>query len=290
MADLFFSTLQSLRAHALRFSLTSLGIVWGAFLLTYLTASMEGVSGHFIRELEEAGPKFVLLWPGAVLKNRVGQRGARDVELETEDVERIESLDAVEGAAPDISMWSQIVRANGRTKLFTVNGVSDRSQTIRNLRPAQGRFISALDVERGALLHDVGKIGIPDAILHKPGELNREEWIEMRRHPEIGSRILQGIKFLDGARPIVLCHQERYDGNGYPAGLKGNAIPLGARIFAVVDALDAMTSDRPYRKALPYESARAEIFKYRGTQFDPDVVAAFRRLVERGEIGAESPR
>ncbi len=158
MADLFFSTLQSLRAHALRFSLTSLGIVWGAFLLTYLTASMEGVSGHFTRELEEAGPKFVLLWPGAVLKNRVGQRGARDVELETEDVERIESLDSVEGAAPDISMWSQIVRANGRTKLFTVNGVSDRSQTIRNLRPAQGRFISALDVERGARVAYLGAV------------------------------------------------------------------------------------------------------------------------------------
>ena len=97
MADLFFSTLQSLRAHALRFSLTSLGIVWGAFLLTYLTASMQGVSGHFMRELEEAGPKFVLMWPGAVIKNRVGQRGAREVELETEDVERIESLDSVEG-------------------------------------------------------------------------------------------------------------------------------------------------------------------------------------------------
>ena len=158
MADLFFSTLQSLRAHALRFSLTSLGIVWGAFLLTYLTASMEGVSGHFTRELEEAGPKFVLLWPGAVLKNRVGERGARDVELKTEDVARIESLNSVEGVAPDISMWSQIVRANGRTKLFTVNGVSDRSQVIRNLRPAQGRFITALDVERGARVAYLGAV------------------------------------------------------------------------------------------------------------------------------------
>lgn len=158
MGDLFLSTLQSLRAHALRFTLTSLGIVWGAFLLTYLTASMEGVSGHFMRELEEAGPKFVVMWPGAVLKNRVGERGAREVELETEDIDRLESLHSVEGAAPDISMWSQIVRANGRTKLFTVNGVSDRSQAIRNLRADQGRTISALDVKQGSRVAYLGAV------------------------------------------------------------------------------------------------------------------------------------
>jgi len=130
-------------------------------------------------------------------------------------------------------------------------------------------------IYRGALLHDVGKIGIPDAILRKPGKLTAEEWQEMRKHPEIGARILRGIGFLEGAVPIVLCHQERYDGKGYPARLKGEAIPLGARIFAVVDTLDAMTSDRPYRKALPYAAARAEIQKFSGTQFDPRVVEVF---------------
>jgi cyclic di-GMP phosphodiesterase len=131
------------------------------------------------------------------------------------------------------------------------------------------------DIYRGALLHDVGKIGVPDAILRKPGKLTPEEWVEMRRHPEIGYRILHGIDFLERAREIVLSHQESYDGSGYPRGLKGKEIPLGARIFAVVDTLDAMTSDRPYRKAAPYETARAEIVKYQGTQFDPDVVKAF---------------
>jgi putative nucleotidyltransferase with HDIG domain len=131
------------------------------------------------------------------------------------------------------------------------------------------------DIYRGALLHDVGKIGVPDAILSKPGKLNAEEWVEMRKHPEIGARILQGIKFLDGARPIVMCHQERYDGKGYPCGLKGNAIPLGARIFAVVDTFDAMTSDRPYRRALPYQTAFAEIVKFSGTQFDPEIAQVF---------------
>jgi len=134
------------------------------------------------------------------------------------------------------------------------------------------------DIYRGALLHDVGKIGVPDAILRKPGKLTPEEWVEMRKHPEIGDRILEGIGFLEAARPIVLSHQERFDGTGYPRKLKGAEIPLGARIFAVVDTLDAMTSDRVYRKALPYEAARAEIIKYSGTQFDPEVVKVFLKI------------
>ena len=131
---------------------------------------------------------------------------------------------------------------------------------------------------RGALLHDVGKIGVPDAILRKPGKLTPEEWVEMRKHPEIGFRILAGIHFLEGSRQIVLSHQERFDGTGYPRGLKGKDIPLGARIFSVVDTLDAMTSDRCYRKALSYETARAEVVKYSGTQFDPGVVEVFLKI------------
>ena len=136
------------------------------------------------------------------------------------------------------------------------------------------------DIYRGALLHDVGKIGIPDAILRKPGKLTAAEWKEMRRHPEIGARMLRGIGFLEGAVPIVLGHQERFDGKGYPGRLRGESIPLGARIFAVVDTLDAMTSDRPYRRALPYAAARAEIEKFSGTQFDPRVVAVFLQIPE----------
>lgn len=142
------------------------------------------------------------------------------------------------------------------------------------------------DMYRGALLHDVGKIGVPDAILRKPGRLTPEEWHEMRKHPDLGYRMLEGIKFLEEARQIVLSHQERYDGTGYPRGLKGREIPLGARIFSVVDTLDAMTSDRPYRKAQPYEAARAEIEKYSGVQFDPEVVRVFLTIpaVEWTEI------
>ncbi len=156
--DLILSTLQNLRAHALRFTLTSLGIVWGAFLLTFLTASMRGTEEHFTRELEEVGPKVVVLWPGSVLENRVGQRGARPVVLEDEDVERLRSLRSIENASPDLKLWSQVVRAKGRTKLFTINAVGPEAAAIRNLRPAQGRFVSALDVERGARVAFLGAV------------------------------------------------------------------------------------------------------------------------------------
>ncbi len=136
------------------------------------------------------------------------------------------------------------------------------------------------DLAHGVLLHDIGKIGIPDAILLKPGPLSREEWAIMRRHPEIGKRLIENIPFLKGAVPVVYCHHERWDGTGYPQGLKGEEIPVGARIFAVVDAFDAMTFDRPYSRAIAFEAARAEIRRCAGTHFDPRVVEAFLRVPE----------
>ena len=134
------------------------------------------------------------------------------------------------------------------------------------------------DIIKGSLLHDVGKIGVPDHILLKPGKLTAEEWVEMRKHPQIGYDMLKRIKFLETAVQVVYCHQEKFDGTGYPRGLAGDDIFLGARIFAVADTLDAMTSDRVYRKALPYETARAEMILYSGTQFDPRVVEAFLQI------------
>jgi putative two-component system response regulator len=131
------------------------------------------------------------------------------------------------------------------------------------------------EIRRGALLHDVGKIGVPDAILRKPGKLDDAEWVEMKRHPEMGYRMLQHVDFLQSALPIVLSHQERWDGSGYPRGLQEERIPLGARIFAVVDTFDAMTSDRPYRKALSIEAALDEVRRFAGSQFDPTVAGAF---------------
>ncbi len=131
------------------------------------------------------------------------------------------------------------------------------------------------DLEHGVLLHDIGKIGIPDAILLKPGPLTPAEWQIMRSHPEVGRQLVEQIPFLRGAVPVVYHHHERWDGTGYPLGLKGVAIPLGARIFAVADALDAMTFDRPYSQAIPLAAARAEIQRSGGTHFDPAVVATF---------------
>ena len=127
----------------------------------------------------------------------------------------------------------------------------------------------------GALLHDIGKIGIPDSILLKEGPLTGAEWRIMRGHPEIGYRILAGAPIMAEPARLGLNHEERYDGTGYPGGLAGEAIPLWARLFAVIDALDAITSDRPYRKGLPFDTARAEIARQSGTQFDPKAVDAF---------------
>jgi cyclic di-GMP phosphodiesterase len=131
------------------------------------------------------------------------------------------------------------------------------------------------DLEHGVLLHDIGKIGIPDGILLKPGRLSPDEWKIMRTHPELGRRLVERIPFLRGAVPIVYHHHERWDGTGYPSALEGELIPLGARVFAVADAFDAMTCDRPYSVAISFEAARVEIQRSAGTHFDPAVVEAF---------------
>jgi putative nucleotidyltransferase with HDIG domain len=130
-------------------------------------------------------------------------------------------------------------------------------------------------VKWGALLHDIGKLGVPDSILHKPGPLTEEEWKIMKRHPELGYQMLSRIDFILPALEIPLYHHEKWDGSGYPKGLKGKEIPLPARIFAVVDVYDALTNDRPYRKAYRKEEAVEEILRQSGKHFDPEVVRVF---------------
>jgi HD-GYP domain-containing protein (c-di-GMP phosphodiesterase class II) len=149
------------------------------------------------------------------------------------------------------------------------------TQTLQTARTMGIGGNSLIEIEWGAALHDVGKIGIPDAVLLKPGSLTAEEWDTMKQHCEIGYRMLAGFSFLRGALPIVLHHHEHFDGGGYPFGLSGSEIPFGARIFAVADAYDAMTSDRPYRAALPAATAVGELLRCSGSQFDPQVVRAF---------------
>ena len=153
--------------------------------------------------------------------------------------------------------------------------------TIRMAEAMGVDKVTLRHIARGAFLHDIGKMGIPDSILRKPGPLTVDERTIMRRHCEIGYDVLKRIPFLKEAAEIVLTHQECYDGSGYPQGLKGEDIPLGSRIFAVADTLDAMISDRPYRKALPIAVAREEIQRNAGTQFDPHVVEIFLSVPDR---------
>jgi two-component system cell cycle response regulator len=162
-----------------------------------------------------------------------------------------------------------------------------------------GRYARSIAAEMGmspehiermhlaGVLHDIGKIGIPDSVLKKPGALEEHEWAEMRKHPELGARILQGAN-LDDIAGWVLAHHERPDGQGYPVGLSCDQIPVEARILAVVDAYEAMTNDRVYRPAMPESEARAELTRYSGTQFDPNIVAAFMTLLEREDRSGES--
>ncbi len=133
-------------------------------------------------------------------------------------------------------------------------------------------------LEFGSLLHDIGKIGVPDSILRKPGKLTDEEWVRMKEHPFHGQQILQGIEFLEGAARVVAQHHERWDGSGYPLGLREEEIDICARIFSVADAFDAITSDRVYRRGKSYQEAAKELDDWAGRQFDPKVVEAFHRV------------
>lgn len=151
--------------------------------------------------------------------------------------------------------------------------------TLRLAREVGIRDKDTLDVFwRGALLHDVGKIGIPDTVLLKPGPLSEEEWGVMRNHPEVGARMLRKIEFLRGPSEIVLSHHERFDGEGYPRKLKGARIPLGARLFAVIDVYDALTTDRAYHTARSHTDALDKIRGGMTAHFDPAVAAAFAKI------------
>jgi putative nucleotidyltransferase with HDIG domain len=131
------------------------------------------------------------------------------------------------------------------------------------------------DIEIAALLHDIGKVGIPDAILNKPARLTAEEYALMKKHPEYGWAVLRQIPGMERASLIILHHHESFDGSGYPGNLKGEEIPMGSRIVSVIDAFDAMVSSRPYREGMPFEEAERRLLKATGTQFDPLVISSF---------------
>ena len=165
---------------------------------------------------------------------------------------------------------------------FEIKGHSDRvvAYCLRLGKEIGLGHVDLIALEQGALLHDIGKIGVRDGVLLKKGSLSDAEWVEMREHISHGLKIIDGIDFLSGARPIVAQHHEKYSGSGYPLKLRGDEIHLHARIFAVADAFDAIMSDRPYRAAQPYKSARDEIIANSGSHFDPKIVKLFCNVPE----------
>lgn len=192
-----------------------------------------------------------------------------------------------ETCAATMTALAQVVEA----KDVTTRGHLDRTHRygIALAERVDPQLAARPEVGYGFFLHDIGKVGIPESILCKPGPLDEDEWDIMRMHPAIGARIVEPIRFLADAVEIVRSHHERWDGRGYPSRLAGEEIPAAARVFAVVDSFDAMTSDRPYRRALPLERAVDEIREGAGTQFDPTVVIAFLELVDEGILRLDEP-
>jgi putative nucleotidyltransferase with HDIG domain len=197
--------------------------------------------------------------------------------VEQRTAELDQALDSLENA---YRTTLQALTAALETRDSETHGHSERVVTF-SLRLGREYGLTAPEMkalEFGSLLHDIGKIGVPDAILRKPAKLTDEEWVRMREHPMHGQQILRGIKFLEGAAKVVAQHHEKWDGSGYPSGLKGEEIDICARIFSVADAFDAITSDRVYRQGRPYEAAAKELDEWVDQQFDPKVVEAFHRV------------
>lgn len=197
--------------------------------------------------------------------------------VEQRTIELDKALNSLEGA---YRSTLKALTAALETRDSETHGHSERVVTY-SLRLGREYGLSSDEMkalEFGSLLHDIGKIGVPDSILRKPAKLTEEEWVRMREHPLHGQQILRGIEFLQGASRVVAQHHEKWDGTGYPLGLQKEDIDICARIFAVADAFDAITSDRVYRRGKPYEAAAQELDDWAGRQFDPKVVEAFHRV------------
>jgi putative nucleotidyltransferase with HDIG domain len=208
---------------------------------------------------------------------KVGQKEVQKRMISTSRALQDQKTRLVEALATSSANMAELLLSALGARDFETRGhcrrVAAATRALAEAMGVRGQLLTT--IEYGALLHDTGKIGVPDSILLKPEKLTPEEWEIMRAHSEIGARMLEGFENLNGAREIVLQHHERWDGTGYPRSLKGEEICLGARIFAIADALEAIMSDRPYRKGAPIETAVSEIVRGAGLQFDPKAVKAF---------------
>jgi ribonuclease P protein subunit RPR2 len=204
------------------------------------------------------------------------QERARSRELERV----LESLQ--ESYLATMTSLAQVIEAKDRT----TRGHLDRTQAygLALARRIDRSLLASPSLGYGFFLHDIGKVGVPEHILCKRGPLSVQEWEVMRRHPVVGAQIVSPITFLREAVDLIRHHHERFDGTGYPDSLRGEAIPLPARIFAVCDSFDAMTSDRPYRGSIGVHRALEEVEAGAGTQFDPEVVRVFVRMIDEGPV------
>jgi putative ABC transport system permease protein len=200
MIDLLRETLRSLRAHGMRFTLTALGVAWGALTLTFLSAQIGTFTDHFRSELEEIGPKLVFMGPGVILKDRVGERSSRLVDLEPEDVARVEGLSDVAHATPLIEVWSQPVRHGRRTRLLNVLGLDSDASTIRNLHAAEGRFLSPLDVARAAPVAFLGSRAA-ERMFGAKGAVGRDVLLGSQRYRVIGVGVPKGDQLMNTGNP-----------------------------------------------------------------------------------------
>ena len=238
------------------------GAVWTTLAVSVLFASHSFLDwpGNYMEQANQVG-ELVGFWVVGALAGYWSDKQRRLLEgLAAAHEETVNALvSALDLREHHTGMHSQRVR---EYTLLLADQLGVSEQTRR-------------DIAYGALLHDVGKIAVPDHILRKPGRLTDDEWTAVRKHPEAGYRILRRVPFLRNAADIVRAHHERLDGSGYPRGLEGGQIPLGARLFAVADVYDALTSDRPYHAAISYEQAAAVIMDGMGSHFAPTAVAAF---------------
>jgi len=228
-----------------------------------------------LRQVEAVVGRALEHYDLVVAKQRYENHLEELVEQRTAELDR--ALNSLEGA---YRSTLKALTAALETRDSETHGHSERvvSYSLRLGREYGLSSEEMKSLEFGSLLHDIGKIGVPDSILRKPAKLTEEEWVRMREHPLHGQQILRGIEFLQGAARVVAQHHEKWDGTGYPLGLRGVEIDINARIFAVADAFDAITSDRVYRRGKSYEAASQELDDWAGRQFDPKVVEAFHRV------------
>ena len=205
--------------------------------------------------------------------------------LDREQQLRQEAEDAYRTLSASYTSMVRTLAETCEAKDAYTRGHLDRTYQYAEMLTARvaPEYTQRAEIGYGFLLHDIGKVGIPEAVLNKPEPLTQEEWAVMRTHPIIGENIVKPLRFLGDAVKIVRSHHERWDGKGYCEGLKGEEIFLPARVFMLADTFDAMTTDRPYRKALPIDVVLEEIDLHAGTQFDPDLAQAWIEIVEERE-------